>query len=46
MISQTQKNARIFPAAHLYERLGVVTVRETEEEFVMVVRLPQQTNGR
>lgn len=34
------------PAVHLYERLGFVTVRETEEEFVMLVRLPQQTNGR
>lgn len=34
------------PAVHLYERLGFVTVKETEEEFVMLVRLPQQTNGR
>lgn len=34
------------PAVHLYERLGFVTVKETEEEFVMFVRLPQQTNGR
>ena len=34
------------PAVHLYERFGFVTVRETDEEFVMVVRLPLQTHVR